>query len=48
MERRSRVTERTNIPGSPMGMVIKSGAELRSLLSPQQYHVPRPTDEGRP
>ena len=41
------MTERTNIPGSSMGMVIKSEAELRSLLSPQQYHVPRPTDEGR-
>jgi hypothetical protein len=42
------VTETTNIPASPVGMVIKSEAELRSLLSPQEYHVPRPTDEGRP
>jgi hypothetical protein len=48
MERRSRVTERTNIPASPVGMVIKSEAELRSLLCPQEYHVPRSTDEGRP
>ena len=42
------MTETTNIPASPVGMVIKSEAELRSLLSPQEYHVPRPTDEGPP
>jgi hypothetical protein len=42
------VTETTNIPASPVGMVIKSEAELRLLLSPQEYHVPFPTDEGRP
>ena len=42
------MTETTTIPASPVGMVIKSEAELRSLLSPQEYHVPRPTDEGRP
>jgi len=42
------VTETTNIPASPVGMVIKSEAELRSLLSPQEYHVPRPTDGERP
>jgi hypothetical protein len=42
------VTETTNIPASPVGMVIKSEAELCSLLSPQEYHVPRPTNEGRP
>ena len=42
------MTETTNVPASPVGMVIKSEAELRSLLSPQEHHVPRPTDEGRP
>ena len=38
----------TTIPASPVGMIIKPEAELRSLLSPQEYHVPRPTDEGCP
>jgi hypothetical protein len=42
------VTETTSVPASPVGMVIKSEAELRSLLGAQEYHVPRPTDEGRP
>ena len=42
------MTETTNIPASPVGMVIKSEAEGRSLLSPREYQVPRPTDEGRP
>ena len=42
------MTETTNIPASPVGMVIKSEAEGRSLVSPQVYHVPFPTDEGRP
>ena len=41
------MTETTNIPASPVGMVIKSEAELHWLLSPQQYHVPPPTYEGR-
>jgi hypothetical protein len=41
------VTERTNIPASLVGMIIKSEAG-GSLLSPQEYHMPRPTDEGRP
>ena len=42
------MTERTNIPASLVGMIIKSEAEGRSLVSPQEYHMPRPTDEGRP
>ena len=41
------MTETTNIPASPVGMVIKSETELRSLRSPREYHVPRLTDEGR-
>jgi len=41
------VTERTNIPASLVGMIIKSEAG-GSLLSPREYHLPRPTDEGRP
>ena len=41
------MTETTNIPASPVGMIIKSEAEGRSL-SLQEYHVLRPTDEGRP
>jgi hypothetical protein len=41
------VTERTNIPASSMGMVIKSEAG-GSLLGPQEYRVPRPADEVRP
>jgi hypothetical protein len=40
------VTERTNIPASLVGMIIKSEAG-GSLLSSQEYHIPRP-NEGRP
>ena len=38
----------TTIPASPVGMIIKPEAEGRSLLSPQEYHMPGPTDEGCP
>lgn len=41
------MTERTNIPASLVGMIIKSEAG-GSLLSPQEYHMPRSTEEGRP
>lgn len=42
------MTETTGIPASPVGIIIKSEAEGRSLLSPQECQLPRPTDEGRP
>jgi len=42
------VTETTNIPASAVEMIIKPAAEGRSLLSPQECHLPRPVDEGRP
>ena len=41
------MTERTNIPASLVRMLIKSEA-AGSLLSPQEYQMPRPTDEERP
>ncbi len=42
------MTETTDIPASPVRMIIESEAEGRSLLSPQEHHVLRPTDGRRP